>query len=104
MNPSTQYVQSNSYDEMINKLKSYKFYAPGDEASELFVSMCRLLYFFTNVGIYANDPRVQTLLKWIEEYCNENEKWVKENCEESLGVTFDQVEYITGINAYGIIN
>ena len=71
---------------MYERLQELKYYNPGDEASELFETTCRLVHEFYGFG----DPRAEIVFEWAKEQAESSKKWSEEN-----GYTLD--DYITGI-------
>jgi hypothetical protein len=67
-------------EDLAQRIESLKFYAPGDEAEELFVATCSLCYQMYDSG---DQEKAEILYEWAKEQANASKKWIDENEPEN---------------------
>lgn len=85
------------YDEIRNMVEGAVFYGLGDEAYELWTSMCGTCYQMAGL---ASMERASLLADWIVQDAIGSAEFWRENCENFLGVPFEEVEHANGVWSY----
>ncbi len=82
-----------SFNDIKERVTSSVFYGTGDEAYELWDSMCRTCY---QLASLSQMERASLMVEWIEQDAKESKEFWEKHSLEYLGVPFSEVIFENG--------